>query len=765
MPASLTITPPRIARRLRLRGFVQGLGVRPAIHRLAGNLGLAGYVQNTPDGVEILVEGSVDSVAGFVARLPSALPPEARLEACAEQVAEATGRAQFEIIRRPAAGPLAVRVPQDLAVCENCRREVLDASDRRFRYPLISCTQCGPRYSIIRALPYERADTTMAEFAFCAPCEEEYTSPDSRRFHAQTNACKTCGPQIWAMDSDRRQRGAGEDALRFSLVLLRSGKILALKGIGGYQLLVDATNGEAVHRLRARKHRPAKPLAVMVRSLEAAHQLALIDQPEREALCGPSNPIVLLRARGGTPLCSGIRPQLDSVGLMLPTTPLHALLAADFGRPLVCTSGNDDGDPLMYREPDAETVLAGVCDGWLHHDRAIARPIDDSVVRVIAGRCVTIRLARGLAPLPLEAPADGSLVALGGHMKSAAAWSNGRQAVLGPHVGELETLSSRRRFIEQLDAWRKLYRFRPLRFVHDLHPDYFTTQLAQQQNERTLAVQHHHAHVVAGMLEEGWLDRTVLGVSWDGTGYGPDGTIWGGEFLVATVRGYQRLGRLRPFPLPGGEACIHHPWRTALSVIAAAVGNEQAEQMLGRSETRPNANVVLQMIRSKVNAPVTSSAGRLFDAAAQIILGVDRVDYEGQAAMALESVADPSVAGRYAFPLVQRENDKKSVAELDWRPLFAELLADRRRGASPGEMAMRFHRTLAAGIVRVCRRRPDLPVVLGGGVFQNRLLTELLVQMLYDHPQPLGLPGAIPPGDGGLAAGQLAVALAHGEKC
>lgn len=761
MHVSPTVPASRAARRLLLRGHVQGLGVRPAIYRLAEEMGLTGYVQNTAGGVEILAEGPDELLAEFAAMLPDALPAGTILEKLIDEPARPGGRDNFVIVRQPAEGPLTARVPPDLAVCGDCLRETFDPGDRRFRYPLTSCTQCGPRYSIIRSMPYERPDTTMAPFPFCPACEAEYTLPSTRRFHAQTNACGQCGPQVWAVDAGGRRRGDREDALRFALRTLHAGKILALKGVGGYQLLVDAASAEAVRRLRRRKHRPAKPLAVMVQSLAAAEELAHIDPAERDALCGPANPIVVLSAQSDTTLCEEIHPHLNCVGLMLPSTPLHALLAADFGKPLVCTSGNDDGEPLVYREADAPVSLAGVCDAWLHHNRPIERPIDDSVVRVIAGRPVTIRLARGLAPLPLDLPADESILALGGHMKSAAAWSNGRQAVLGQHVGELESLATRQRLLEQLAAWQELYRFRPGRLVHDLHPDYYTTKWAQDHHLPSLAVQHHHAHVVAGMLPHGWLDRTVLGVSWDGTGYGPDGSVWGGEFLIATVGGYRRVARLRPFPLPGGETCIRQPWRAALSVVAAAVGREEATKIFAAFNATAKLNVLLNLLDTERLSPRTSSAGRLFDAAAHLILGIDRAEYEGQAATMLEAAADPVEGGQYELPLTNDQG--RRIAELDWRPLIGNLLADRRRGVAPRVMAMRFHRALATGIVKVCRRRPDLPIVLGGGVFQNRLLTELVVRQLEDHSQPLGTPGVIPPGDGGLAAGQLAATIAMNE--
>jgi hydrogenase maturation protein HypF len=607
-------------------------------------------------------------------------------------------------------------------------------------------------------MPFEREDTTLAEFEFCDPCLREYRRPGDRRFHAQTTACPKCGPQLWSVDGVNQRSIQGEGAMLAALAALQAGKIVALRGLGGYQLLVDATNQAAAQRLRARKGRPAKPLAVMVDSMETALRLATVDEVELNQLASAAAPIVLLRAKSDNGLAESIHPNLDTVGLMAPTTPLHAMLTRDFGRPLVCTSGNYDGEPLEYEVESAQHKLNGICDLWLHHDRAIVRPIDDSVVRVIAGRAVTIRLARGLAPLPLDLPAMTPTLAVGGYLKAAAAWSNGGQAVLGPHIGDQENLAARNRFTEHIDDWQTLYRFQPLQLAHDFHPEYFSTQWAHQKHLPLIATQHHHAHVVSGMLEHGWLDREVLGVAWDGTGYGTDGTIWGGEFLVSTCSDFERLARLRPFRLPGGEAAIHEPWRIALAMC------EQLEKPLNVSllaswdVTSNCISLVRHIINRPHLSPLTSSVGRLFDAAAAIILGMTRAHFDGQAAMQLEAAADRSAQGWYDFPL--RED---RMFELDWRPLLEQLLADWHLGVDPGKMAMRFHRSLALAIPRVCRLRSDLPVVLSGGVFQNRLLTELVLQRWHDPSQPLGLPGIIPPNDGGLAAGQLAIAAAKGN--
>ena len=747
------------AQRIVLTGRVQGLGIRPQVYRLATALGLAGTVSNSSRGVEIHVEGSSERLARFLQSIPDHLPVGVELE---RSDAERTGCDQFAIVCEPDGGPLAAQIPPDLATCENCLRETVDLKDRRYRYPLTSCTECGPRYSIIRSMPYERPDTTMARFGFCERCAEEYGQPGNRRFHAQTNACPACGPRLWCVDRNGRTHALHDQALRAATRAVLSGKIVALRGVGGYQLLVDATNDDAVRRLRTRKRRRSKPLAVMVESPAIAERLAWLDETERAALTNRSNPIVLVRARQSAPgvsetrhacpLADAVHPQLDTIGLMLPTTPLHALLARDVGGPLVCTSGNVEGEPLEHDPEEARRSLAGLCDLWLDHDRPIERPVDDSVVRVIAGRCVTIRLARGLAPLPLDLPNLPPTLALGGYLKSAAAWSNGAQAVLGPHVGDQESLAARHRYLEHILESQTIYRFAPQRLIHDLHPAYYTSQWAAAQPIESRAVQHHHAHVAAGMLEHGWLDRQVLGVAWDGTGYGTDRTVWGGEFLTATARSFRRLACLRPFRLPGGERAIYEPWRTALALIRDAVGKQDADRWLPPGIEAARARMVEQIVEHPRFSPATTSAGRLFDAAAAVVLSVVHAEYDGQPAMMLEAIADRDEAGRYDLPVRAGR-----PLQLDWRPLVRQLLADCAADVPPGTIAMRFHRGLARGIVEVCRRRPDLPVVLSGGVFQNRLLTELVREMIPDR-QLLGLPGLVPPNDGGLAAGQLAIA-------
>lgn len=769
IPAADSPPADRIARRLTLSGCVQGLGVRPAIARLAAECGVCGVVSNQLEGVRIDVEGSAAQVARFERQLPARLPRGAQLERMASVASPVTGANGFRIAESGASGLVRTQVPRDLAVCDPCLADVADHTNRRHDYPFTSCTNCGPRLSIITAMPYDRSRTEMDGFPLCPACRAEFANPADGRFHAQTNACPECGPHVWCGDRAGRVVSQRTRAIDDAARSILQGRIVALRGLGGYQLVCDATQEPAVARLRTLKRRPAKPLAVMVAVIDQATRLATMDEPSRAALSSPANPIVLLTPRPGNGLAPSIHPGLDTVGVMRPTTPLHWLLLRACARPLVVTSGNLEGDPLETNVDAAASRLGGVADLFLHHDRPIAQPLDDSVVRTIAGRVVTLRLARGLAPLPLPLRPPLHAVAVGGHQKSAVALANGGQAVLGPHVGDLDGVRTRQRFAAHVAQFARLYGTEPEAWIHDLHAEYFTTGWAVEQRGRKIAVQHHHAHVVAAMVEHEWLDRELLGVAFDGTGYGSDGTIWGGELLRATATGFRRVGHLREFRLAGGEAAIREPWRVAVALVQQAVGTDELARLWNddsphhatpfAERTAPSVTRLLRLLERDRLSPRTTSVGRLFDGVASLVLGVGQVAFEGQAAMLLEAASDPRGAGSY--PISVSESDP---VQLDWRPMIRELLADRRAGVAPAAMAMRFHRGLAGAVAESCRRFPAVAVALSGGVFQNRLLTELVVEQLADHRQPVGLPGAIPPNDGGLAAGQLAIGLALAER-
>jgi hydrogenase maturation protein HypF len=743
---------------ITLRGKVQGLGVRPAIARLARRLQLAGSVSNSSRGVSIRVEGSHAHLQLFRDTLEASLPRGSMVESINSETCHPLGHSAFRIEPSSSGGPLQVQVPPDVAVCSDCLADVAAGDNRRHEYLLTTCTGCGPRYSIIEAMPYDRAGSSMSRFTMCARCRDEYASDRDRRFHSQTNSCVACGPRNWLADMSNRVVAHDEHALEPAAAALRSGKILALRGVGGYQLLVDAASESAVCELRRRKRRHGKPLAVMIALHADADALATIDPLEHQALCASSNPIVVLARRESAGLAPAVCAGFDTVGLMLPTTALHESLSRAVRRPLVVTSGNTEGDPLEFSKREFSQPLSDLADVCLDHDRPIVRPVDDSVVRVIAGRAATIRLARGLAPLPLEFESPFRIIALGGHQKAAIALANGAQTVLGPHVGDLDSEASRRRYLEHLAAMQQLYGFTPQLLVHDDHPDYFTTQWAARQPVETMAVQHHHAHVVAGMIEHGWLNREVLGVAWDGTGYGPDGTVWGGEFLVATAARYRRVAHLRPFSLPGGETAVREPWRVAVSLVCETLGPEAAASLRFDGVAATPAAAITQILQRSNLCPRTSSAGRLFDGIAALILGATHAQFEGQPALLLESACDPSTTGQYEMAYVHGQ-----PGILDWRPLVCAALADFRAAVSPGAIAMRFHRALANGIASVAHQFFELPIVLGGGCFSNRVLTELVAEALTARGRQIATPGVVPVGDGGLAAGQLAVANARLE--
>ncbi len=746
---------------ITLSGSVQGVGLRPEVARLANAHNLAGWVSNGLDGVRILVQGPQARVDEFLQSLRNGLPGTAILQDVSVREAAVQKRDRFEIRSSAAeSGRPRTLVPRDVVVCKECLADVADPSNRREGYAFTSCTECGPRFSIITKMPFERPQTEMAGFPLCAQCLAEYSNSQDRRFHAQTITCPVCGPRVWATGPGGQVVARSDSAVAAAVNCLRDGGIVALRGIGGYQLLCDATSEQTVTTLRARKRRHAKPFAVMVQSVEAAERLAAIDVTERIALTSGANPIVLLPAKAGNRLACGVHPGLTTIGVLLPTSPLHWLLASHFDRPLVVTSGNIEGRPLELVADSAQAALAGVADLWLHHNRPIGHMLDDSVVRVIADRQVTLRVGRGLAPLSLRLTSETGLetFAAGGHQKSAFACFNGVQSVLGPHVGDLDGMETRERYEHQARQFLALYETQPKLWVHDLHPEYFTSQWVQSQRGQQLAVQHHHAHIVAGMLEHGWLDREVLGVACDGTGYGPDGTIWGGEFLRASTLDFQRVAHFRPFSLPGGDQAVKEPLRVAIALIRQLMSPDDHGFRFTPHELEAAAKFKALLDKKSLSIQ-TSSVGRLFDGVASLIAGVTHADFEGQPAQILEAICDPTETRSYSFTL-----DGARIPQVDWRPVIRQILVDRAAGLTPGSMAMRFHRGVAQVIAKICGQFRDLPIVLGGGVFQNRLLVELLVEDLASHPQPVGLPGVIPPNDGGLAAGQLAVGIARSNQ-
>lgn len=747
--------------RIALAGVVQGVGFRPFVYRLARETGIAGFVRNDGAGVLIEAEGTAPALTCFLDRLTRDAPPHAVVTARDVVRLEARGGEGFTVAASAVTKAGSAVVMADLATCPDCLGEISDPADRRYRYPFTTCVACGPRYSVIEALPYDRARTTLRRFPLCPACAAEYADPASRRFHAESICCGECGPQLALWDARGTVLATCAAALAESAAALRAGKIVALKGLGGFQLLVDAGNAAAVAALRVRKRRPRKPFALMVADLDAALAVAQISAAEHAALTSPAAPIVLLAPKpaAARALAPGLAPGVPCLGLMLPTTPLHHLLLQDLGFPVVATSGNLGGGPILADEHEALTELSGVADVFLVHDRPIIGAVDDSVVRVIAGEVTVLRRARGYAPLPLAWPGvEAPILALGGQQKNAVATGFGGWIFLGPHGGDLDGAAARERFQRNAAHLSALHGLRPARIACDRHPDYASTHHAETLGAPVMRVPHHLAHALSGMVDAG-SDGPLLAVAWDGAGYGGDGTVWGGEFLAIAPPRWRRAAHLLPFRLPGGDAAAREPRRAALGALHALHG-AAALEMSGlppvATFTAAELRVLAAMLARGVASPLASSAGRLFDAIAALLDLCQRASFEGEAAMALEAAA----AGAEAAPLPAPEVNGDRPLVVDWRPTLAALLAGRAAGLRPGPLAAGFHVALAEAIVAVARRLGARRVLLTGGCFQNARLTEHTV---------IGLRAAgivpfrhrlVPPNDGGLAVGQIAFAAA-----
>ncbi|MBS0664719.1 MAG: carbamoyltransferase HypF [Verrucomicrobia bacterium] len=750
---------------LRVRGIVQGVGYRPFVQRTASRLGLRGWVRNDAQGVLIRAIGPAAAVRSFAAALREQAPAAARVAAVESRrpdPAAVPAGEEFAILASPPRG-LAVTpsVPPDLALCPACREELLDPRDRRRGYPFINCTQCGPRYSLIEALPYDRPRTTMRAFRMCPACQAEYDDPFDRRFHAQPNACPQCGPRLILTGPAGEVRAERDAALAAAVALLRDGRIVAVKGVGGYHLMVDATAEAAVLELRRRKHREEKPLAVMFRDLAAVRAVAEVPDEAGRLLTSPAAPIVLLARRPGTRLAESLAPRNPWIGALLPYTPLHVLLLRAHGGPLVATSANLSEEPLCTAAEEAHERLAGIADAFLDHDRPIAHPVDDSVMRLAHVGPILLRRARGWAPAPLGLPGNlpGHLLCVGAQMKNTVGVAAGDQVVLSPHIGDLAgaaTLAAFRRTIEVLG---QLHEAAFSGVACDKHPDYASTQHALRLGLPVVAVQHHLAHVLACLLEHQHPADGVLGVSWDGTGYGEDGTVWGGEFILLQGGAARRFGRLRPFRLAGGEAAVRDARRVALGLIHEAMEGHFGPAAHGFGLGASESATLHTMLVRGLNSPVTSSAGRLFDGVGALLgLGTHN-QFEGQTPLAVEAAAR---SGRGLFTplaLAVREAGAGADCELDWAPLLEQLLARRAAGQEPGPLALAFHRALAHGIVEMARRAGAGTVALTGGCFQNALLLDLTAAALREAGFRVLFHRDLPPNDGNIAAGQALGAL------
>jgi hydrogenase maturation protein HypF len=745
--------PAVVTRRLLLTGRVQGVGFRPFVYRLAHELGLDGFVRNLRGEVEVVLHGPIATIEHFARDVIERAPPLARPVLAEQTVVDAPAEPGFHIASSSAALQPQISVPPDFFCCPDCLTELADPGNRRHRYAFINCTQCGPRYTLIEALPYDRPNTTMRAFPLCEACRREYEDPLDRRFHAEPVACPVCGPHLEFVSPGAKNPGEGDDkALAAAVAVLREGHVLAVKGIGGYHLLCDARSVAAVARLRERKHRPDKPLAVMYpwRGPDGLSEVCGEFDPEpaaREALLDPARSIVLLRTGPPARLAPNIAPGLAEIGVFLPYSPLHQLLLEDFGGPLVATSGNVSGEPVLTSETEAQERLARVADAFLHHDRLIARPADDSVVRVIAGRARPIRLGRGIAPLELELPraVPRPVLAVGGHLKTTVALAWNRRIVVSPHIGDMGTLRSEQVFAQVAADLQRLYDVRAAIVLSDAHPDYATTRWARASGLAHETVQHHRAHASALVTEHGKFDAPAIVFAWDGVGLGDDGTLWGGETFLGTPGHWQRAAHLRPFRLPGGDRAGRAPWRSAAAVCWELERDCPVEV--------PDP-IVRDAWQRRVNSPQSSAAGRLFDAAAAIILGLGEASFEGQGPMWLEAIARDTAT----YPRLALRATGMGELTLDWAPLVEWLLDSPMDAAA--DRAGAVHASLADGIVQVAdrlRAQSGTSIVgLTGGVFQNRRLTEAALAGLSSRGFEVLLPVQLPCNDGGLSYGQVA---------
>ncbi|WP_456402460.1 carbamoyltransferase HypF [Hydrogenimonas sp.] len=749
-------------RRYRIGGIVQGVGFRPFVYRTAVEIGLGGFVRNDGGGVTIEAEGSGEALRRFERRLREALPPLARIDTLVSEEIGVRDERSFRIVASGSMEEKRTAVGPDTTLCGNCIEEMYDPRNRRYRHPFINCTDCGPRYTITLTVPYDRPNTSMAKFEMCERCRAEYEDPKNRRYHAQPISCRECGPRLGLWRGDEKVDVEDEESIEAAARFLKEGKIVAVKGLGGFHLMCDATNGEAVGKLRERKRRPSKPFAVMVKDRETARALAEMGETEERLLTSKERPIVVMRKSVSRPssaprLSDRVAPDIDRIGLMLPYTPLHHLLFDHIDLPLVATSANLSDEPIIRDFGELMQRLGHVVDAVLDHDRDIVNACDDSVVQVVAGKPQWLRLARGIAPmtLPLPFETERRILAVGAHQKNTIALAFGEKIVISPHIGDLNTIEATEYFERTVETFGRFYDFAPDIVVHDRHPAYETTRWAKNLyaihgTRETLSLQHHYAHALAVMAEYGICDR-VLAFTWDGTGYGEDGTLWGGEALLADLHGCRRIASLRPFRLLGGERAVREPRRVALSLLFDTFTVDEVLSL--KSPTieafRPaEIGVLHQAWRKGINAPVTSSMGRLFDAVASLAGICQRAGYEGESGLRIEagvkSPEDP-------YPV------EIEAGVVDWRSMVREMVYD-----DPEALPGRFIATLAEIVGRVAATHPELPVVLAGGVFQNRTLCEAVMRRV--EGRELLLPSRLPVNDGAISLGQLWYALHHEKE-
>ncbi len=753
--------------RISVRGVVQGVGFRPFIYRLAQQHDLKGWVRNTSGNVEIEVEGDEARLNRFIEELETQAPPMSRIESIETSFAAPRGYRDFSIKDSLSRQGHYQLVSPDIATCPDCKQEIFSSTDRRFRYAFTNCTNCGPRFTIIEDIPYDRPKTTMRSFKMCPLCRREYDNPLDRRFHAQPNACPVCGPSLELVDSNGTSVEC-KDIISAASLLLKEGKIVAVKGLGGFQLACDATSDGAVTTLRERKRRLSKPLAVMIGTIEEIERHCLFSPEERELLESPQAPIVLLHWKEGSNITKIVAPKLNYLGVMLPYTPLHHLLLKEVGLPLVMTSGNLSEEPIAKDNDEALRRLNGIADYFLWHNRDIYARYDDSVYVVEEGKARALRRARGYAPYPVFLPFKAKqILACGAEDKNTFCLTKDEHAFLSQHIGDMENAETLEHFENTIELYKKLFRVEPEIIAYDLHPEYLATKYALElgANLKMVPVQHHHAHIVSCMVENN-VREPVIGVAFDGTGYGPDGTIWGGEFLVADYKDFRRVGHFECVPLLGGAAAIKKPYRMALSYLYTFLGEGFSLEGLPLATIdSAEVEVIKQQLKKKINSPLTSSAGRLFDAVSALVGVREKIDYEAQAAIELEMIASDAMEAK-AYPFVINVEEGRGVVGLG--ELWSALVSDVKDKLSPSLISLKFHKTIAEVTAEMCKlfsKNAGLKrVALSGGVFQNRLLLKLTLAALRREGFDVLTHHLVPPNDGGISLGQAVIANFYKEE-
>lgn len=753
---------PRVRVKLALRGAVQGVGFRPFVHRLANELSVTGWINNSPQGVFVEAESPRPALEQFLRRLETEKPPRSFIQSMETTWLDPVGFQKFEIRASEMNGDKAALILPDIATCPDCVREIFDPANRRFRYPFTNCTHCGPRFSLIESVPYDRANTSMKQFAMCPACQAEYDNPQDRRFHAQPNACSVCGPRLEFWNAAGEAIFGGHEALRAAAKAIQRGNIVAVKGVGGFHLLADARNEKTIQFLRQRKHREEKPFALMFQTIQKVKRVCDVSELEERMLLSPEAPIVLLGKikNRKSEIVDSIAPGNPNLGVTLPSNPLHHLLMAELKCPIVATSGNLSDEPICTDELEALKRLHGIADFFLVHDRPIIRHEDDSIVCVMLGREMMLRRARGYAPLPIlikskgQSPTPSVTLAVGAHLKNSVALAVGENVFISQHIGDLETEQAHAAFKRVTKELPALYSSEPSLIAADLHPDYLSTRFAQASGPNVFPVQHHVAHVLS-CIAENEIELPVLGVAWDGTGFGTDGTIWGGEFFLVTEKNVERVTHLRPFRLPGGDKAVKEPRRAALGLLFEMYGESafEMDHLAPLREMPPVEMITLKgMLQRQFNSPLTSSIGRLFDVVASLVSLRQRMQFEGQAAMELEFALDGiTTDAHYNLPLITRH----SSLVLDWSLMIHSILTDVAGGVSTAEISAKFHNALAEAVVAVAKIIGQPRVALSGGCFQNRYLTERTVTRLRaEHFQPYWHQ-RVPPNDGGIALGQI----------